>query len=171
MAPSARASGAGAWPSFADQDGVFQDGGVLIHLPATQQWVGIFLKFQSQAWHTDDRTGHTADPVPVPHDGAVRIIAALVNDTRSPERETITLLNTSPAPVSLDGWALVDKNKHKQSLSGDLPPGATRLLPVSKPLELSNNGGIISLLDDQGMKIDGVSYVKAQARPGWTVVF
>ncbi|WP_163999968.1 DUF2278 family protein [Pyxidicoccus caerfyrddinensis] len=159
-------------PSFAEQDGVYQDGGVLIHLPATQQWVGIFLKFQSQSWHTDDRTGHTLDgTIPVTHDGAVRIIAALVNDTRTPERETITLLNTSPDPVSLDGWALVDKNKHKQPLSGDLPPGATRLLPVSKPLELSNNGGLISLLDAQGLKIDGVSYVKAQARPGWTVVF
>ncbi|QSQ24583.1 DUF2278 family protein [Pyxidicoccus parkwayensis] len=164
-------------PSFASQDGTWQDGGVFIHLPATQQWVGIFLKFQSQSWHTDDTTGHTIGAAPAPgpgpvvHDGVVRIIAALVNDTRSPEQETITLLNTSPDTVSLDGWKLVDRNKHMQSLSGDLPPGATKLTPVTKPMELSNNGGIISLLDAQGLKVDGVSYVKAQARPGWTVVF
>lgn len=160
----------GNHPSFADQDGVHQDGAVLIHLPATQQWVGIFLKFQSQSWHTDDVTGHTVDGV-IRTDGVVRIVAALVNDTRTPERETITLLNTSPDLVSLNGWKLVDKNKHQQPLSGDLPPGAARSLPVTKPLELSNNGGLISLLDDRGMKVDGVSYVKAQARPGWTVVF
>lgn len=159
-------------PSFADQDGVWQDGGVLIHLPSTQQWVGIFLAFQSQSWHTDDVTGHALDIAqPEKHDGVVRIIAALVNDTRTPERETITLLNTSPDPVSLDGWKLVDRNKHMQALSGDLPPGATKVTPVAKPLELSNNGGLISLLDDHGLKVDGVSYVKAQARPGWTVVF
>jgi len=73
-----------------------------------------------------------AGPLPLPHDCDGGIIAALVNDTRSPERETITLLNTSPVPVSLDGWALVDKNQHKQPLSGDLPPGATRLWGYGK---------------------------------------
>ncbi|NMO18658.1 DUF2278 family protein [Pyxidicoccus fallax] len=159
-------------PSFADQDGVWQDGGVLIHFPSDGQWVGIFLKFQSQAWHTDDQTGHSIIPHIVPRDGVVRIVAALVNDTHTPEQETITLLNTSPQPVSLDGWALADKQKHKLPLSGDLAPGATRLLRVAKPLELSNQGGVITLLDDQGVKVDGVSYVKEQVRqPGWTVVF
>ena len=160
--------------SFAEQDGVWQDGGVLLHFPSNGQWVGIFLKFQSQAWHTDDRTGHALIPGPTPvvHDGVVRIIAALVNDTRTPEQETITLLNTSPQTVSLDGWALADKRENKQPLSGDLAPGATRLLRVAKPLELSNQGGLISLLDDQGLKVDGVSYVKEQARrAGWTLVF
>lgn len=160
--------------SFAEQDGVWQDGGLLLHFPSNGQWVGMFLKFQSQAWHTDDRTGHAleTEPTPVPHDGVVRIIAALVNDTRTPEQETITLLNTSPQTVSLDGWALADKRENKQPLSGDLAPGATRLLRVAKPLELSNQGGLISLLDDQGLKVDGVSYVKEQARrAGWTLVF
>ncbi|MBZ4419008.1 DUF2278 family protein [Myxococcus sp. RHSTA-1-4] len=162
----------GNHPSFADQDGVWQDGGVLLHFPEDGQWVGIFLKFQSQSWHTDDVTGHTLIPhVPV-REGLVRIVAALVNDARTPERETITLLNTSPETVSLQGWALLDKQEHKLPLSGDLAPGATRLLPVAKPLELSNQGGLITLLDDKGMKVDGVSYVKAQVRePGWTLVF
>ncbi len=157
--------------SFAAQDGTWQDGGLLLHFPVPRQWVGIFLKFQSQAWHTDDVTGHAIVPGIQP-DGLVRIIAALVNDTHTPEQETITLLNTSPQTVSLNGWVLADKEQHTQPLSGDLAPGATRLLRVAKPLELSNQGGLISLLDDQGMKVDGVSYVKEQARrPGWTLVF
>jgi uncharacterized protein YukJ len=165
----------GNHPSFASQDGTWQDGAVLIHFPSRGQWVGIFLKFQSQSWHTDDRTGHAVSEEELPEtrpDGLVRIVAALVNGTQTPEQESITLLNTSPGTVSLDGWVLVDKQKHRQPLSGAMAPGATRQLPVAKPLELSNQGGLISLLDDQGLKVDGVSYVKGQvSRPGWTLVF
>ena len=50
---------------FRGDDGVWQDGGLLIHLG--DRWIGIFLAFQSQAWHTDDKTGHTiAGPAPTP---------------------------------------------------------------------------------------------------------
>jgi hypothetical protein len=39
-------------------------------------------------------------------------------------------------------------------------------------MELSNQGGIITLLNDDGLKVDGVSYTKTQAsNPGWTIVF
>ena len=44
---------------FVADDGVFQDGGVLVHFPDQQEWTAIFLKFQSQSWHTDDITGHS----------------------------------------------------------------------------------------------------------------
>ena len=43
---------------FERDDGVWQDGALLLHFPAEPRWVGIFLAFQSQAWHTDDATGH-----------------------------------------------------------------------------------------------------------------
>jgi len=39
-------------------DGVWQDGCLLIHYPLSDKWVGIFLAFQSQSWNTDDCTGH-----------------------------------------------------------------------------------------------------------------
>ena len=43
---------------------------------------------------------------------------------------------------------------------------------IEQPLAVSNQGGIISLLDDKGLKVDGVSYTRDQARhPGWTIVF
>src|SRR5215218_10592744 len=94
---------------FRRDDGVWQDGALLIHFPAESRWVGIFLAFQSQAWHTDDVTGHAIGgaPPPVP---AVQIIAALVNPTGSaPERETVLLLNASPDAVDLAGWELADR--------------------------------------------------------------
>lgn len=43
---------------FQNDDGVFQDGALLVNLPKKDQWIAIFLAFQSQSIHTDDRTGH-----------------------------------------------------------------------------------------------------------------
>lgn len=165
---------------YAGDDGVWQDGAVLIHYPTTNQWVGIFLRFQSQAWHTDEKTGHrlsddnvvTFPPTTVNPDGTMRIVAALVNSKQSPEIETVTLVNASPAAIDLKGWNLADKQKKKQPLQGTIGAGAATLITVKKPMELSNQGGIITLLNDDGLKVDGVSYTKAQAsNPGWTIVF
>ena len=105
-------------------DGVWQDGGLLMQFPSTNQWVGIFLAFQSQAWHTDDQTGHTSNDVPNPGPGpqpgptepdhAVRIIGALVNPIGpAPEHETVTLLNASPGAIKLQDWQIADKIKNK----------------------------------------------------------
>ena len=37
-------------PRFERDDGVWQDGGLLIHFPGLSRWIGIFLA-SSQAWH------------------------------------------------------------------------------------------------------------------------
>jgi hypothetical protein len=39
-------------------------------------------------------------------------------------------------------------------------------------VQLGNKGGIITLLDDRGLKVDGVSYTDQEAkREGWRLVF
>ena len=177
--------------TFVKDDGVWQDGGVIVHFPSQSQWVAVFLKFQSQGWHTDDKTGHrigatepgitpvvpiptTPTPLPTSEDpqGLIRIVAALVNSVKSPEVEVVTLVNASPRDISLQGWALADTQKNKQKLSGSLKSGEARAVRVDKPVALSNKGGIITILDETGLKVDGVSYTKAQAsNPGWTLVF
>jgi len=160
---------------FKKDDGVWQDGALFLHFPAQQQWVAIFLKFQSQTWHTDDVTGHQIGDIPVEDPGshgAVRIIAALVNSVQSPEVETVTLMNTSPRVISLERWHLADKMKQRQSLNGNLGAGETTIVRVQAPMQLSNKGGIITLLDESDLKVDGVSYTKTQAdQPGWTIIF
>ncbi len=65
-----------------------------------------------------------------------------------------------------------DRLKNKQSLTGTLAAGATVTVPVQPPVQLGNKGGIITLLDDRELKVDGVSYTEQQAqREGWTLVF
>lgn len=44
--------------NWKDDDGVWQDGCILLHFPSKEHWVSIFFAFQSQSWNTDDCTGH-----------------------------------------------------------------------------------------------------------------
>lgn len=174
--------------SFAKDDGVFQDGALLFHFPAENRWVAIFLAFQSQSFQTDNVTGHaTAAPQPpvvqppvvVPPPvvtpavaASMRIVAALANSVEDPEIETVTLLNASPAKVDLSGWVLADKNKNKLPLAGAIDPGTAMRITVAAPMQLSNKGGSITLIDGNGKVVDGVSYSHEQAStPGWTIVF
>jgi hypothetical protein len=156
---------------FADQNGPWQDGGLIFQFPRQNQWVGVFLKFQSQAWHSDDDDGSATPPGDVP-DGLIRVIAAYVNDVRSPERETVTLLNTSDHDVDLSGWQIKDKQKNAMTLNGAIAAGETKRIQMHAPVSLSNRGGIITLLNANGMKVHGVSYTREQARqPGRTIPF
>jgi hypothetical protein len=52
-----------------------------------------------------------------------------------------------------------------------LPAGATTRIEVQSPLQLGNKGGLITLLDPAGLKVDGVAYTQTEAREGWTIVF
>jgi len=157
---------------------VWQDGALLIHFPGEDRWVGVFLAFQSQAWHTDDRTGDALDSTPrrprETGEEPVRVVAALGNPIApAPEQETVTVLNASPDAVDLTGWRLADRLKHScPAPAVELRPGTTVVVPLSNGMQLGNRGGIITLLDTQGIKVHGVSYTAAQARrEGWTVVF
>ena len=164
---------------FGGDDGVWQDGGLLLHFPGQSRWVGVFLAFQSQAWHTDDTTGHALDDAgtgrPGPGTQPVRIVAALVDpEGPAPERETVSLLNASPGPVDLTGWRLAGRTGQGMPVPAGSPlaPGAFLTVPLTGDVRLGNHGGEITLLDAAGLKVHGVSYTAEQAaREGWTVVF
>jgi uncharacterized protein YukJ len=49
----------GAWSK---DNGIWQDGGILIHFEQEKRWVAIFLAFQSQSWCTDEN-GNAIKPV------------------------------------------------------------------------------------------------------------
>ncbi len=170
---------------FVQDDGVWQDGGLLIQFPAIQsnastslptKWVAIFLAFQSQSFHTDDVTGHRIDSIEQPpKDGRVRIVAASVNPAGAdPGHETVTLINVTDEAIDLTGWALADRNKRQSILAVSLLAAgeAVKVELDGSGAQLSNKGGVITLLDSGGLKVDGVSYTRSQARQqGWTIVF
>jgi len=105
----------------------------------------------------------------------VKIIAALLNPSGEDfGKESITLINPSPKKVDLTGWAIVNQLKQKASLDGfKIEPGGVVKVPLSgKDVQFSNKGGTISLLNQEGIKVDGVSYTKKDTQEeGWTTVF
>jgi uncharacterized protein YukJ len=167
----------GSSGQFRGDNGVWQDGGLLVHLAAADRWVGIFLAFQSQAWHTDDKTGDAigdAPPSAQEQTASVRIIGALINPVGpAPEGESVLIVNASPDPVDLGGWRIADKAKHSCSVPrGELAPGTTLTVALTDGVALGNNGGVITLLDSAGLKVSGVAYTDEDARrEGWLTTF
>jgi len=160
--------------AFAADDGVWQDGGLLFHFAEPEQWVAFFLAFQSQAWHTDDTTGHRLDVGPGLGGGRLRIVGALVNPVGpAPEHETVTLLNPRADALDLTGWSLVDRAGQSMTLeSGTVEPGGTVRIDLLPPVQLGNHGGTLTVTDPDGVKVDGIAYTGEQAsRPGTTLVF
>ena len=51
-------------------------------------------------------------------------------------------------------------------------PGELLQVRVTEPAQLSNQGGLITVLDAAGLKMAGVAYTAEQARQeGWTLTF
>ena len=161
---------------FLQDNGVWQDGGLLVHLPSEGRWAAVFLAFQSQCWHTSDSSGDCIGDAVLPaEDRSVAIVAATVNPVgNDPGLERVLLLNTLSTAVNLDGWSLADKNKRRHALDGiDVDAGAvvTVTLPGTT-IQLSNEGGIITLLNADGLKVHGVQYGRSDvAEQGRTIVF
>lgn len=52
----------GSTSHWIEDNGIWQDGGILIYFEKTKKWLGIFLAFQSQSWCTDNN-GNAIRPV------------------------------------------------------------------------------------------------------------
>lgn len=174
-------------PAHRRDDGVWQDGGLIVHFPAEERWTAVFLGFQSQSWHTDDETGHAIEgesaAVTAPHfrgrrrrpvartsGGHVKIVAARVHQG-GPSGGNVTLLNISAEDITLDGWALADRLKRREPLHGTLAAGQATTVHLHEA-RLEPSGGLITLLDNKGLKVTGVAYTSDQvSRQGWSVVF
>lgn len=183
----------------AHDNGTWQDGALFLRLRGEGRWVGVYLAFQGQQWHTDDRTGHPAADVP-PHRGhdgrrggghhapgprreappapkrvqvgdGVRIAAAEINPVGDDRGvETVTLHNTTAVPVTLDGWTLDTGEDARHTLAGQLAPDARMVVHLPVDVALSNRGGTILLLDAGGRPVDGVTYTREHARDEGRVI-
>lgn len=157
--------------SHKSDNGVYRDGALFLFFPDEQQWVAMFLKFQSQAEHTDDTTGDPVDAAPggptLPQqETTVKIFAAMVNPKADDlGKEFVYLVNTTDTDINLTGWMIADKLKKKEIIGNILleASGVTRITLSGQNAQLSNNGGIITLLNKDGIKINGASYTKNDA--------
>ncbi|TCL73805.1 DUF2278 family protein [Rhizobium sp. BK251] len=177
--------------SFKATNGPNQDGALLIHFTDTNEWVAIFLGFQTQNWNTDPVTG---DPVSAERGGqgrgegtrrpqpvvasSIRIVAALINPVNGPggtEAETVTIANRSDMAAALDGWRIRDGSGKSQTLNGTLAAGEFRTIPLNGAAggpQLGNKGGDIILVNAEGAVADRVGYGKSEtANEGWTTIF
>ncbi|MEP7377681.1 MAG: DUF2278 family protein [Chitinophagaceae bacterium] len=165
--------------SHSGDNGIYQDGGLFIFYPDENRWLAMFMKFQSQVVHTDD---DNADPIipptpqPLPEDDtAIKIFAAMVNPKGDDTgKEFVYLLNTTDKDINLDGWSIADKLKKKEIIRNNvLKAGEVIKIRLSgQSAQLSNEGGIITLLNKDGLKIHGVSYTKQQAgKQGYVIAF
>ena len=182
-----------------EDNGVFQDGGVIFKLSNPDRFVGVFLKFESQATQTDDQTGaplgvpaipppvqpaqpgQPAVPVPptappaLPAQPSVAIVAALVNpEGEEIGNETVTLLNTLSQPVNLAGWRIEDRDGNGDPLDGvQLRGGEARTIVLTGAgARLGNNGGAISLRNREGLRVHSVTYsAEDAAEQGRTIIF
>jgi len=104
-------------------------------------------------------------------DRRVAIIGALINPVgpegqpdHTGKPELVYLMNRSKEGFSLKGWKLLNRNDDAHTLSEDvwLEPGEVRAVTMGST-PLTNSGGLISLLDADGIKVDGVSYTRKDA--------
>ena len=126
-------------------DGVWQDGGLLFHFPDTNQWVAVFLAFQSQSWHTDDPTGHALPAAG--RSSRARGSRTVGPDRRgpghptgpAPEHETVTLLNPGRRALDLPAGRSSTGTERRMPLpTVRLPAGDTVRVEVQPPVQLGN---------------------------------
>lgn len=170
---------------FAGDNGVRQDGGFVLQFK--DHCEAVFIGFASQAIHTKDSPPRAGYPIPeshyktwatsldpeVPHaqrivddvaDTPVIISQAFVNP-RSPDNQTVTLINRTDQAVDLPGWKIRNKVGQFEELPRDATFSATGSMVFEVPhCPLSNQGGLITLLNAEGLKVHGVSYTKTQAK-------
>ena len=180
---------------WADDNGVFQDGGLIFEFE--DHWEAVFIGFASQAVHTRDGPKRAGHPLPDQNfkswanflaperpdaekeeddieDSPVFIAEALV-DPPGPDQqpgtspETITLKNRTQREINLSGWKIRIKTGDTQVLDGKrIGPNGTLTIQTTVPL--SNRGGTVTLLNGEGLRVHGVSYTQAQAN-GAVVIF
>jgi uncharacterized protein YukJ len=166
------------------ENGVWHDGACFIWDEASRRMTGVFLAFQVQAWHTDD----SGDPVdgttgaePPRYDFSNGLGAPLPLQPRAAEitsahrapngAGTTIVTNMSAAPLDLSGWSILADAETNVPLPADaIAPGQTMSVALASGV-LVDEGGILTLRDPAGLRVDGVAYIGGDATHGWSTSF
>jgi uncharacterized protein YukJ len=166
------------------ENGIWHDGACFIWDAAASRMTGVFLAFQTQAWHTNDHgdviygvTGCEAPlydfsqglgaPLPLPARAA-----ELTSLHRAPDGTgALIVANMTNAPIDLSGWTILAQAQKALALpAGALVPGQPLSVPLAAGV-LSDSGGILTLINAAGLRVDGVAYLGGDAANGWSTSF
>lgn len=166
------------------ENGVWHDGAAFIWDGRARRMSAIFLAFQSQAWHTNDegdllygatgceppRYDFSAGgfaPLPSP-----KRAAEITSAHRAPDgTATVVVANMTDAPLDASKWRLlVDAQRTYPLPASPLAP-AQPLAAALPAGALNDRGGLVTLLDGEGLRVDGVAYLGGDANAGWSTSF
>lgn len=170
--------------SFKDENGAYQDGGIVIQF-ANGTWEGVFFAFATQTLKTTssgdpegetfaqtlggDTTSATATKTSTTASGSkgtVGIEAAIVNPVGGDAEaggETVYVQNRSAQEQSVQGWRIENARGEYQEISGEVSAHSKKGFAVPG-CPLSNKGGKILLKDAEGNTVSEVSYTEKEAR-------
>lgn len=101
---------------------------------------------------------------------AVAEIVAVRMRASGNQKTAVMILNTSSSAIDLAGWSVASSRDNKVSLNANFATGATLEVPVPANF-FRKGGGIVTLLDGQGLKVDGATYPGTTGvRRGWIKV-
>jgi uncharacterized protein YukJ len=166
------------------ENGIWHDGACFIWDEAAKRMTAAFLSFQSQAWHTNSNgdllygaTGCEAPQydfssgVPVALSIPKRA-AELTSLHRAPDGTgTLILTNMTTASLDLTGWSVL--SQAEQAIPTPAMPLASSQ-PLTMPIAagvLDDGGGILTLINAAGLRVDGVAYMGGDALNGWSTTF
>lgn len=91
---------------------------------------------------------------------SIRIASLIPNAVgNEAQNETVTLANSGPAPINLNGWQLRDASENIWVINGTI--GAGQELAVKRLgqlMSLNNDGDTVELIDPSGTVVDGGHY-------------
>jgi uncharacterized protein YukJ len=166
------------------ENGVWHDGACFIWAEHDRRMTGVFLAFQTQAWHTDDNgqpvAGATGSEPPAYDfaDGVgsplplQRRAAEITSAHRAPDRTgAIVVTNMSASPLDLGGWSILINADTSVALpNAALAPAQTVCVAVAAGA-LDDEGGILILRDQQELRVDSAAYTGGDAAHGWSTSF
>jgi uncharacterized protein YukJ len=166
------------------ENGTWHDGACFIWDDASRRMTAVFLAFQAQAWHTDEG----GEPLPgatgaePPHYDFANGVgeptlpplraAELTSAHRAPDGAgAIVVTNMSAASLDISGWTILAQAEQTIRLPAtSLAPGQP-LSIAPAPDVLADGGGILTLRDASGLRVDGVAYLGGDPAQGWSTSF
>src|SRR5579872_872844 len=166
------------------ENGAWHDGACFIWDESSRRMTAVFLAFQVQVWHTDENgapvPGLTGCEPPT-YDFANGLGAPLPQQSRAAEITSshraadrtglVIVTNMSTAPLDLTGWSILAEAETNVALPAGAVGAGQAISVALNAGVLNDEGGILTLRDPAGLRVDGVSYNGGDAARGWSTSF